>query len=188
MVKAALIVLVIHGGGWNTGKPSDVPVFQGVPSASINYTLHNYPQAVADVRAWVRVARTRYRHVALYGHSAGGTLAAFLAARGEVDAAVVEDAPIDLTHWATSNPYFWRDVKLGSVRLRRAYSPIARVQNPAPILGVYADHDNVVPLRHGRSLARNTGARLVVRHAMSHRPTVRLRPMMLKFIREAVDR
>jgi len=95
-------IVNIHGGGFVGGDKSQVSAFcaqlarRGHPVVNINYTLAteeaaSHPQAVRDVKAAIRWARTagiiQYRlsrNIILVGQSAGGTLAMLAAASNGV--------------------------------------------------------------------------------------------------------
>lgn len=97
-------VVNIHGGGFVGGDKSQVAAFcaqlarRGHPVVNINYTLAtpeaaSHPQAVRDVKAAIRWARTvgvtefrLQRNIILVGQSAGGTLAMLAAASNGVAA------------------------------------------------------------------------------------------------------
>lgn len=169
-MTAGLIVLALHGGFWSIGKPASVESVcvglrhQGVACLSVPYALGDYPQAIRDVRAAVR-ARPEQR-IVLYGFSAGGTLAAYLAAHGEVDAAMVEAAPADLTRWG--NQAVYANVKITGQLAR--WSP-RRWQwtRVAPILGLYSHTDPIVAFSQAGRLAAQTGARIITKRLPGHR-------------------
>lgn len=194
-MKAALLVIALHGGGWVGGSPANVqPVVdslnnRGVPAISIPYTLGNYPQAIRDVRAAIGQARLRYKRVTLYGISAGATLAAYLAARGEADTSVVESGPVDFVTWRAEHPYFgtlqhYQDIGLDSMCLRARYSPVRRLSGPSPMLGLYAPVDPLVPASQGRQLDRVPGARIIVKRGGGHYADPRYRASIAKFLSE----
>ncbi len=97
-------IVNIHGGGFVGGDKSQVSAFcaqlarRGHPVVNINYTLATdeaagHPQAVRDVKAAIRWARTAGvtefrlpRNIILVGQSAGGTLAMLAAASNGVAA------------------------------------------------------------------------------------------------------
>jgi len=94
------VVILIHGGGWLGGDKKDFAglahdfVTRGFAVASLNYRLSNqnkWPAQIIDCKAAVRWLRSKadYCHIdpnrfAVGGHSAGGHLAAFLAATNGV--------------------------------------------------------------------------------------------------------
>ncbi len=110
-------VIIVHGGGWVNGtKTSYVPpLFDPLSKAgyawfTINYRMapaHHFPAPIEDLEAairWVKKNANTYkvdpRRIALMGESAGGQIAAYVAARGKGDtkvkAAVIFYGPHDL--------------------------------------------------------------------------------------------
>jgi acetyl esterase/lipase len=91
-------VLMIHGGGWRSGfRQMEWPMAehlsaQGYVTVPVEYRLsieEPYPAAVFDLKAalrWLRANAVRYhinpKKIAVYGCSAGGTLAALLGTTG----------------------------------------------------------------------------------------------------------
>jgi len=104
-------ILFVHGGAWAGGSPAELEPLAvkyrglGYNAISIEYRdgNNNILHQIDNVQAQVSKYRAR-GPVVLYGVSAGGTLAAALAAAGKVDGAVVVGAPTDLPTWS-SNPY-----------------------------------------------------------------------------------
>lgn len=92
------IVVWIHSGGWSRGRKENCPavmlVQDGFAVASIEYRLTNaapFPAQIEDCKAavrWLRANATKYnldpRHIGVWGHSAGGHLAALLGTSGGV--------------------------------------------------------------------------------------------------------
>jgi acetyl esterase/lipase/quercetin dioxygenase-like cupin family protein len=127
-------VLLLHGGGWRSGDKSQaVPMAQflagrGYVAVAMEYRLSGearFPAAVLDVRGAIRWLRAHAGEtgidpdrIALVGSSAGGTLAALVAATGgtgefeesgvtrgtstRVQALVVVDGVVDMTDSAES--------------------------------------------------------------------------------------
>lgn len=128
-------VILIHGGGWNSGDksggpkraliaPMEDPLTQaGYAWFSINYRLVPHavwPQPFDDVKAairWVKAHAAEYRidpnRIAISGESAGGHLALLAAVDPdpgtEVAAAVIFYGPWDLT-----NQYHFHGDKMGA--------------------------------------------------------------------------
>jgi len=111
------LVIWIHGGAWVTGdkdeeNPTGVLVEAGFAVASIEYrpaTVAAFPAQLEDCQtalAWLRTAAKKYRidpeRVGVWGHSAGGHLAALLAGnagvgnRSAVQAVCDWSGPVDL--------------------------------------------------------------------------------------------
>ena len=92
-------VILIHGGGWRSGnRQMEWPMAQhlaahGYVTATVEYRLSieaQYPAGVYDLKGairWMRTNAARYNidpnKIAVYGCSAGGTLAAFLGTTGD---------------------------------------------------------------------------------------------------------
>jgi acetyl esterase/lipase len=169
-------VIWIHGGGWREGSrdwtPNDLLAVRGFVTASISYRLSGeaiFPAQIHDVKAAIRFLRSNAARwdidpdrLGVWGHSAGGHLAALAAltagnaelegaggypeASSAVQAAVALSPPTDLvTDWAemTDLPLHpeWTAVSemLGgdhadpAVRERaRLASPVAHVGAAAP--------------------------------------------------------
>jgi len=103
-VPPAPMILLLHGGGWMTGTPSSMIPWQD------NFRAHGYrtrivpypfdiTRSIQSVALVVEEERRRGAPVIAYGMSAGGTIAAALAANGRVDGAVNISGPTDLTRW-----------------------------------------------------------------------------------------
>jgi acetyl esterase/lipase len=91
-------VILIHGGGWRSGnRQMEWPMAQylathGYVTATVEYRLSieaQYPAGVHDLKGairWMRTNAAKYNidpnKIAVYGCSAGGTLAAFLGTTG----------------------------------------------------------------------------------------------------------
>jgi acetyl esterase/lipase len=105
-------VLLIHGGGWSSGKRDDMAfLFEPLGRAgfvcfTISYRLapeHRWPACIEDVRTairWVKAHAAEYQadpnSIALLGYSAGGHLACLAAVQADGDervGAVVGFAP-----------------------------------------------------------------------------------------------
>ena len=160
-------ILFVHGGGWAGGSSAELEPLAikyrglGYNAISIEYrdANNNILHQIDNVQAQVSKYRAK-GPVVLYGVSAGGTLAAALAAGGKVDGAVVVGAPTDLPAWS-SNPYrgFLARKVLQALGMTpaevRDASPTTRLTGrPAPQLLQYGDSDRLVPLQQRTSYAR----------------------------------
>ncbi|HEY7400021.1 MAG TPA: alpha/beta hydrolase [Actinomycetota bacterium] len=120
-------VIIIHGGGWNSGKKEDAEwlgdalVQNGFVAFSIDYRLaprYPFPAAINDVRTAITWVRSNAREfgvdpsrLAAIGGSAGGQLASLAAMIGKgpldvgsrVAAAASISGPQDMALLATSN-------------------------------------------------------------------------------------
>ena len=97
-------VVLLHGGGWMSGTPSSMIPWEndfrahGYRTRNVAYPF-DVTRSVDHVAAIVQEERLRGHAVIAYGMSAGGTIAAALAATGRVDGAVNISGPTDLTRW-----------------------------------------------------------------------------------------
>jgi len=92
------VIIWIHGGGWSRGRKERCPavalVDDGYAVASIDYRLSRtapFPAQIEDCKAavrWIRANASKYNldpdHIGVWGHSAGGHLAALLGTSGGV--------------------------------------------------------------------------------------------------------
>src|SRR5205809_22309 len=92
------MIVWIHGGGWSRGRKERCPavtlVQDGYAVASIDYRLTTtapFPAQIEDCKAavrWLRANASTYHldpdHIGVWGHSAGGHLAALLGTSGGV--------------------------------------------------------------------------------------------------------
>ncbi|MEY2513186.1 MAG: acetyl esterase [bacterium] len=166
-LATTVTVLVLHGGGFIGGYPGSVePIAAdlraaGYDAIAVDYRSEN-PSGnvlgeIATVRRRVMEAEVRGPVVA-YGVSAGGTLAAALAARGEVAGAVVAGGPTNLLNWIGIAPQptqlFWQ--RMGMDRSERIQaSPYYRLDgDQSPQLLLYGDVDPIVPIDQGLNYYR----------------------------------
>ena len=166
-LASTVTVLVLHGGGFIGGGPGSVEPLAadlraaGYDAVAVDYRSENPTGNVlgeiATVRRRVMEAEVRGPVIA-YGVSAGGTLAAALAARGEVAGAVVAGAPTNLLNWigiaAPPTQLFWQ--RMGMDRNARIQaSPYYRLNGDAsPQLLLYGDVDLIVPIDQGMNYYR----------------------------------
>lgn len=161
------IVIVAHPGGFAMGNAAtSLPLAQriahaGYDALSLDYPLWDYRAAVKYTRHAALRARHTHRHIYIIGESAGGALAAALAARGDVDAAVAVGAPTDFLRWNPSDTY-WTYLRMNT-RARRLASParaLKRAHRAAPLLLYHSPQDEIVPFSQSKRLARATDAPL----------------------------
>ncbi len=90
--KGAPVVLWVHGGGWVTGNKDNPPIGflkqRGYVVASMNYrysTQAPFPAQIEDAKSavrWLRAHADQYgydgQRIAVWGHSAGGTIVEML--------------------------------------------------------------------------------------------------------------
>ena len=102
---AAPMVLLLHGGGWQSGDPTSMsPTATSSRPTAIGRGVVAYPLGgvtasidYADAIAWEE--RLVGEPVIAYGISSGGTIAAALAAAGRVDGGVDVLGPTNFTTW-----------------------------------------------------------------------------------------
>lgn len=180
------VAILIHGGGWGSGdkrgsdKPGNgadiTPWFAPLTQAnfvwfSINYRLapaHRWPACMEDVKTavrWVKAHAAEFKgdpeRIAVFGHSAGGHLAAMLATLPGEDIrvqAVAGFAPVtdheqDLAQRGGLSPALQnllnlpKEVTPQSLNALRVISPINRVRaGMPPVLLLHGDADKTVPI------------------------------------------
>lgn len=164
------VVVMIHGGGWRSGKRSDMARFArrlsraGLAVFNIDYRLapaHKFPAQLEDVRdavRWLRLHSAEHRidpgRIGAWGYSAGAHLALLL---GTLDGSALPDAepgdpsprvsavvagagPTDLREYP-DNHYV--------VDLMPAHADAALLELASPVAAVSSD-DPPVFLYHGR--------------------------------------
>jgi acetyl esterase/lipase len=181
------IAILVHGGGWGSGdksgsdKPGNgadiTPWFEPLTAAkftwfSINYRLapqHRWPACIEDVNTairWVKAHAAEFkgdpRRIALLGHSAGGHLVCYAAARAERETrvqAVVGFAPVtdleaDCERRGGVSPALQnlfdlaKELTPETRRILREASPITHASaETAPTLILHGDADKTVPLQ-----------------------------------------
>ncbi len=123
-------VLLLPGGGWQVAKPETMQPWvddfraHGINARAITYPLRDVKAAIDYVRAEAQKERGP---VVLYGISAGGTIASYLAAEGAVRAAVNVVGPTDLTRWVGSGWVFLKEIGLTQYDRQKAVSPYWRL-------------------------------------------------------------
>src|SRR5215207_5503296 len=166
-LATTVTVLMLHGGGFIGGSPGSVqPLADDLRAAGYNAIAVDYrsENPTGNVLGEIATVRKRVMEfeergpVIAYGVSAGGTLAAALAAQGEVAGAVVAGGPTDLVNWIglspLPTPQFWRRMGM-STAARRLASPIYRLNgDQSPQLLLYGDIDLLVPVEQGLSYQR----------------------------------
>lgn len=160
-------ILLIHGGGWNTGTASwmdsDAAPYAalGMVALSLDYRLSNGStatpfDALADVRAairWIRAEATRLRinpaRIAVLGESAGGHLAASAAILSEPYGSEISAKPnlLILSSPAISVAQLDSFQKLsGGPAQAASLSPDLHVgANVPPTLVLHGERDSVNP-------------------------------------------
>ncbi|MEA2221360.1 MAG: hypothetical protein QOJ35_3986 [Solirubrobacteraceae bacterium] len=105
--QAAPVVLLLHGGGWQSGGSASMIPYRddleahGYRTRLVDYPLGSVTRAIDYTDAIAQAERLRGEPVIAYGLSAGGTIAAALAAAGRVDGAIDVVGPTDFTRWVS---------------------------------------------------------------------------------------
>lgn len=185
-------VIWIHGGGWHSGvrqpNPNRTLAEHGFVTATIDYRLSHeaiFPAQIHDVKAAIRFLRDNHQRfgidperIGVWGHSAGGHLAALAGVAGNVaelegdvgtagvSSAVQAAAPLSppaLFERTAPN----RDLDSAQLRLlghsmvdRMEFDRLARLASPAthvrghtpPFLIVHGVVDDVVDIEDARAL------------------------------------
>lgn len=178
---AAGKVLLLPGGGWQTY--SDMRPWErdfeaaGIDAEIVYYPLRDVPAAIAHVRAR---ARAHPGPVVAYGVSAGGTIAAALAAEGSVVAGVNVVGPTDFTRWTGAGVVYMRQIGMTTYAQKRAASPYWKLGPwSAPLLQQCGLADPLVS--YEQCLRHHQGARRYQRNT-------RLDPMMDAHHQQGWDR
>jgi dienelactone hydrolase len=149
-MKLACLVLLLHAGGFVGGAPGDVANRVAIEQAGFRTQPVAYP--LGDVPAAYRAASALVppgRHVVAYGESAGGTIAAWLAAHGRVNAAVTVGAPTDLRQWPP-DPTVRTAIGLWPNPWR--YSPARAYDRQRPLWAIHWSDDPLIPFAHAAAL------------------------------------
>jgi acetyl esterase/lipase len=158
-------VMLFHPGGFvsgtSDGLKSECDAFarDGYLTVSVEYPKRFFPaveRATSLARSLRRTARAAQRPLFAYGLSSGGTFAALLAERGEVDAAFSFAGVYDVAAWAGPNKPLLEamDVSVGQLA---GHAPIdVPLRRPAPLLLEHNSHDAIAPYRAAVKLARRS--------------------------------
>lgn len=185
------LVVWIHGGGWEGGDKRFCPARgftdHGYVVASVNYRFSKhavFPAQLEDCKAairWLRAHADEYRidpgRIAVWGHSAGGHLAALVGVTGgmpefdvvgghrdrssRVQAAVNWSGPTDLPAFSPRAAYGYGAISrlIGGpvsnhvAKAARASPVTYATRDDAPMLIVHGDRDMVVPVDQAERLA-----------------------------------
>jgi acetyl esterase/lipase len=130
---AAPTILLLHGGGWQSGGSAEMNPWRedfeayGYRTRLVDYPLGNVTRSIDYTDAIAQQERLAGRTVIAYGISAGGTIAAALAAAGRVDGAVDVLGPTDFVRWISP---VGRYIKLAAHMTeaeKRSASPLRRL-------------------------------------------------------------
>lgn len=160
-------ILLLHGGGFVGGTTAEVePIAANLRGVGYHVVVVDYLKEnpngnilgeIATVRRAADAARAQGPVVA-YGVSAGATLAAALAARGDVAGAVVAGGPTNLLTWfclsPMTTPGYWNGLGMSPADRRQA-SPYFRLDgHQSPQLLLYGDIDPLVTVDQGLNYYR----------------------------------
>lgn len=156
-------VLLLHGGGWQSGSARDfeslAPALsrKGLYVAALDYRLapaHRWPAQLDDVQAaidFLKGLQIDPNRIALWGHSAGGQLA-LLAAQARPDdirCVVALGAPTELRGLSAEGAE-GLDLVFSEDQLEAA-SPIRHSMGGTPTLLVHGALDRIVPIEGARA-------------------------------------
>lgn len=151
-------VVLIPGGGWLTADPAGMAApLNDLRSHGIRARVISYPlgDPLRAERYMERVVSKIRGPVVLYGMSAGGTIAAALAATGQVAGAVNVEGPTDLLRWITPFGIALRQKLHLRPALLRAASPYWRLTDRvSPQLNFCGKNDQFVNCRLIAAYAR----------------------------------
>lgn len=186
------VVIYIHGGGYSMGSKEDgtalLPVLArgGYFAVSIDYRLSDvapWPAAAHDCKAAIRFLRANAKEleidpqrIGVWGHSAGGHLAALIAVSGNapqlegtvgttgvssaVQCAVDMSGPTDFLKFDRSVPLYAGIIKQFFAgpddtlddRMKAASTTTYIDAGDPPIMIVHGTNDNIVPIEHSEML------------------------------------
>jgi acetyl esterase/lipase len=191
------VVVVIHGGFWmqqydlDLGRPlaADL-VAHGVAAYNIEYRRlgggGGWPETGADVLAAIDALddpRLDLSSVVTLGHSAGGHLAVWAAARHDrVTGAVSQAGVLDLAAHPRSPQL------LGPTPDYADAAPIEQVPIGVPVICVHGDADVDVPIAQSEAFAAASGCELVRLPGVGHMELVTVGSPAWKACREAALR
>jgi hypothetical protein len=148
-------VLVIHGGGFSRGPPAYgsgvIHAMPDIRATDVDYTGGTVQRAYADVMKLAWSMRDR-EHLVAYGESAGGTIAAWLAAWGLLDNATTVGAVMDLRAWLRETKISPSQLGLRSYDDAWSYSPSAVYRHQRPVFQYHYSEDPFVNLHHSQVL------------------------------------
>lgn len=179
-------ILLIHGGAWKSGTKlqmkghGESAAEQGFVAVSINYRhapKYKWPAQIDDCRQaiqWMANHSDTYKidpkRIAVWGYSAGGHLASFLATSRQHDrkiqirCAVCGGSPVDLTLVPKDFPflaYFMGATRREAPRKYEQASPITHLtKDDPPIFFYHGEQDLLVPVDGIKKMiakARNLG-------------------------------
>jgi acetyl esterase/lipase len=190
-------VILLHAGAfsidvapWQLREMCEPWVREGFDAVAVRYPLRDYAGAVRASRRAARAMRghVRPRPVIAFGESAGGTLAALLAVRGEVGAAAVVAAPTNLVAWRRGDREYWHGVMGMSLAQRRRGSPIFGIRRRPPVLLLHSPDDVVVPIAQSVSFAARLPCARLARLSGPHLEDASATPRAVRWTRRVARR
>lgn len=183
-------ILMIHGGAWKSGTKlhmkfhAESAAKQGFVVVSINYRhapRHKWPSQFEDCTKalrWMVSNKDKYgidsKRIALWGYSAGGHLATYLALQQkneqdrlpEIQCVVCGSAPVDLTVFPKDFPflvYFMGATRREAPQKYEDASPISHLSKDAPPMFLYIgenDHQYFLQgMKNMAAKAKEVGAK-----------------------------
>lgn len=187
------VIIFIHGGGWQNGDKSGGLLWlfpfalKGYFCTAINYRLSNeapFPAQIEDVKCAVRFLRSKAKEyninpdkIGVFGHSAGGHLAALLGTSGDIkdleetggynEFSSRVQAAADLsgpTDFIRLNPVMLKDKNSyvskflgGTLENKKALAvkanPLTHIsKDDPPFLIIHGNKDNVIPENQSKAL------------------------------------
>ena len=129
-----VLIFDYRGYGRSTGRPSEQGVKRDAEAAW----------------AWLTEERgVPAREIVVFGRSLGGSIAAWLAARYQPCAVIIESAFTSVPDMAAQR-YPWLPVRLLSTLRFDTVEAAARIQ--APVLVVHSEEDDIIPFAHGQKI------------------------------------
>jgi acetyl esterase/lipase len=199
------VVVFLHGGGWERGDKASLLgkgsgkffAKNGFIAVSVNYRLTHvavFPAQIHDVKAairWVKTHEDKYNmdpaKIGIWGHSAGGHLAALAGVAkdvvtlegdcdmpgitGEVQAVITSAAPVDLLHMGgwhngvdSSDARLLGGPILENQEAAKSASPITYMaEDSPPFLIIHGDRDDIVPYEQAETLFKALPSATLVR-------------------------
>lgn len=191
------VVVVVHGGFWmqqydlGLGRPlAEDLVAHGVAAYNVEYRRlgggGGWPETGADVLAAIDALddpRLDLSRVVTLGHSAGGHLAVWAAARHDrITGAVSQAGVLDLAAHPRSAALLGPDPDYADA------SPIEQVPVGVPVVCVHGDADVNVPFSQSEAFAEASGCELVRLAGVGHMELVEVGTEAWKACREAALR
>ena len=176
-------IVAIHGGGWYAGSPAKMDaVCRDLAGDCFQpaYTLSGvapFGAAARDVRSFVLDLRAQgYDRIIGIGASAGGQLAAWLAAEGHLNAAVTLSAPTNLVvidDWHRDQCGCWVVDQYAPTDYKKEQASPALASVDVPLLILHSADEELIPRRQAGRLAEvSPQATLHIlegdRHAMAY--------------------